>query len=120
MQLSQDQEDKWYNGTRYVIFMRWRISCSYFLLELNAHLSSTPINASPMTAAASYRLPINSGSSPENSSSHLQCRRNRKKFICHAPQIPGGTCQNFDRYARPIFFGFEIWPNPIFLGWQIF
>ena len=31
----------------------------------------------------------------------------------------GGTCQNFDRDARPIF-GFEIWPNPIFLGWQIF
>ena len=32
----------------------------------------------------------------------------------------GGTCQNFDRDARPIFLGFEIWPNPIFLGWQIF
>ena len=32
----------------------------------------------------------------------------------------GGTCQNFDRDASPIFFGFEIWPNPIFLGWQIF
>ena len=32
----------------------------------------------------------------------------------------GGTCQNFDRDARPIFFGFEIWPNPIFLGWQMF
>ena len=32
----------------------------------------------------------------------------------------GGTCQNFDRDARPIFWGFEIWPNPIFLGWQIF
>ena len=31
-----------------------------------------------------------------------------------------GTCQNFDRDARPIFFRFEIWPNPIFLGWQIF
>ena len=42
-------------------------------------------------------------------------------------QVPGGgggggegTCQNFDRDARSIFFGFEIWPNPIFLGWQIF
>ena len=32
----------------------------------------------------------------------------------------GGTCQNFDRNARPIFSEFEIWPNPIFLGWQIF
>ena len=32
----------------------------------------------------------------------------------------GGTCQNLDKDARPIFLGFEIWPNPIFLGWQIF
>ena len=32
----------------------------------------------------------------------------------------GGTCQNFDKDARPIFLWFEIWPNPIFLGWQIF
>ena len=31
----------------------------------------------------------------------------------------GGTCQNFDRDACPVF-GFEIWPNPISLGWQIF
>ena len=36
-----------------------------------------------------------------------------------AQKRPGGTCQPFDRDARPIF-GFEIWPNPIFLGWQIF
>ena len=35
-------------------------------------------------------------------------------------ETQGGTCQNFDRDARPIFFRFEIWPNPIFLGWQIF
>ena len=27
----------------------------------------------------------------------------------------GGTCQNFDRMLV-LFFGFEIWPNPIFLG----
>ena len=32
----------------------------------------------------------------------------------------GDTCQNLDRDARPVFFGFQIWPNPIFLGWQIF
>ena len=32
------------------------------------------------------------------------------------PRGGGGTCQNFDRDARPIFFGFEIWPNPIFLA----
>ena len=33
---------------------------------------------------------------------------------------PGGTCQNFDRDAHLIFFGFEIWSKPTFLGWPIF
>ena len=40
-------------------------------LPWNLHLSRTPINASPITAAASYRLPINSRSSSENSSSPI-------------------------------------------------
>ena len=34
-------------------------------------------------------------------------------------ESPGGFCQNFDRDAH-LLFGFEIWPDPIFLGWQIF
>ena len=45
----------------------------------------------------------------------VQCEQ-ELMFCC-----PGGvTCQNFDRDAHPIFFGLEIWPNPIFLGWQFF
>ena len=40
-------------------------------LPWNPHLSSTTLNASPITAAASYRLPVNSCSSSENSSSYL-------------------------------------------------
>ena len=39
-------------------------------LPWNPHLSSTPINASPITAARSYRIPTNSGLSSENSSSY--------------------------------------------------
>ena len=39
-------------------------------LPWNPHLSSTPINASPVTAAASYRIPTNSGSSSDNSPSY--------------------------------------------------
>ena len=39
-------------------------------LPWNPHLSSTPINASPMKAAASYRIPTNSGSSSDNSPSY--------------------------------------------------
>ena len=40
-------------------------------LPWNPHLSSIPINASPITATASYRLPINFCSSSENSSLYL-------------------------------------------------
>ena len=39
-------------------------------LPWNLHLCSKPTNGSPMTAAASYRIPTNSGSSSENSSSY--------------------------------------------------
>ena len=40
-------------------------------LPWSPYLPSTPVNASPITAAVSYRLPINSCSSSENSSSYL-------------------------------------------------
>ena len=49
-----------YGGVSVVLTLPW-----------NPHLSSTPINASPITATASYRLPINFCSSSENSSSYL-------------------------------------------------
>ena len=62
-------EDKWYNDIGHEIFIRWRIS--FLTLPWSPYLSSTPINASPITAAASYRLPMNSCSSSENASSYL-------------------------------------------------
>ena len=34
--------------------------------------------------------------------------------------LGGGTCQNFDRDARPIFLDLKFGPIPIFLRWQIF
>ena len=40
-------------------------------LPWNPHLSSTLINASPMTAAASYHISTNSGSSSDNSPSYM-------------------------------------------------
>ena len=51
---------------------------------------------------------------------HSSCGR---LFKFGVPGVRFGTSDpqiNFDRDARPIFLGFEIWPNPIFLGWQTF
>ena len=50
-------------------------------LPWNPHLSSTPINASPITATASYRLPINSCSSSENSSSYLASKNSSSSIL---------------------------------------
>ena len=69
-------------------------------LPWNPHLSSTPINASPITAAASYRLPINSCSSSENSSSYLASKNSSSSipmtinalsnsYASETPETPG-------------------------------
>ena len=42
---------------------------------------------------------------------------------CSTPVGGGGGGGGADvkiLIARPIFFGFEIWPNPVFLDWQMF
>ena len=49
-------------------------------LPWNLHSSGTPINASPITAAASYRLSINSCSSSENSSSCLASKNSSQSI----------------------------------------
>ena len=36
------------------------------------------------------------------------------------PLSPGGAHVKILTGMLVLFFGFEIWPNPIFLGWQFF
>ena len=71
MQLSQDRGR--ISGTMApdMRFSYVGVSVVVLTLPWSPYLSSTPINASPITAAASYHLPINSCSSSENSSSYL-------------------------------------------------
>ena len=38
----------------------------------------------------------------------------------HMTIFPGGGGGHISKFCSFYFFGFEIWPNPIFLGWQYF
>ena len=66
-------------------------------LPWNLHLSSTPINASPITGTASYRLSINSPSSSENSSSSIpmtiNALLNSYADASETPETPGSQEQ---------------------------
>ena len=48
---------------------------------------------------------------PEN---YEQCKLEK------TPEGGGGHMSKFSQGCSSYFIGFEIWPNPIFLGWQNF